>query len=519
MRLVRLIGLLAIAVACLPTNNAVAAPLSVTSTANGGPGTLRAAIDAANSQAGPDSIQIEVGGTILIENRLPQIEDDLAITGPGPESLTVRRDSTAAFFRVFEFNAGVTGSLTGMTVTGGSSSAGGGILNGSGSLTLTRVAVVGNEAVEEEEDAVITADGGGIHSAGPLTLHESVISGNQATASGGSTETAAGGAGIFTFGKLTIDRSTISGNVAKAVGSSGGGEIYGLGGGVYAVGEVKIERSTISGNSVIVEGAGGTQATGGGLSAISGELTSVTVTGNSASAPETLGANLAGDLTVRNSLISNPAGVGESCFGTLTSEGYNLDEDGSCDFGKGSDLANVDPLLGPLAANGGPTPTHALTTGSVAIDRGNSFGATVDQRGFTRPVDFAELSNKEGGDGSDIGAFELQAPPAAPVGGAIVARTVAGDRTPPNTRIVFAPARVTFERQAKFRFVSTEPQSHFQCKVDKSRWRGCRNPFKRKVSAGGGKGKRHLFKVRAIDRFGNVDSTPSRFGWRVKSLS
>ena len=63
--------------------------------------------------------------------------------------------------------------------------------------------------------------------------------------------------------------------------------------------------------------------------------------------------------------------------------------------------------LGPLQDNGGPTQTHALLPGSAAIDSGNSGGVTRDQRGFSRPVGIAKVV---GGDGSDIGAFEVQAP-------------------------------------------------------------------------------------------------------------
>lgn len=509
-RLLRLLGLFAMAAASLPGDAAAAVPIAVTSTANGGPGTLRAAIEAANSQAGPDSIQIEVGGTIALQNKLPLIEEDLAITGPGPASLTVWREGPA-FFRVLEFASGVTGSLTGLTVSGGSSSAGGGILNGSGSLTLTRVAVVGNEAAVEEAVTSATADGGGIHSAGPLTLRESVVSGNRVTAGDGISETAAGGGGIFTFGKLTLDRSTISGNVVEAAGDSG--KIHVVGGGVYALGEVKIERSTISGNSILAAGEGQTGATGGGISADSGELTGLTVTGNSASASEALGANLHlfGDPIVRNTLVSDPQGDAESCFGTFASGGFNLDEDGSCGFGKATDLvaviAGLDPVLRP---NGGPTPTHALLSTSVAIDRGSAFGGGIDQRGLPRPSDFATVGNAEGGDGSDIGAFELQVPLQTPV----LVSANAADRQAPNTRIVSGPPRVTYKRLAKFRFASTEPQPTFQCKLDRRRWRGCANPFKRKVSAGA----KHVFKVRAIDRFGNVDPTPARFGWRVKKI-
>ncbi len=61
----------------------------------------------------------------------------------------------------------------------------------------------------------------------------------------------------------------------------------------------------------------------------------------------------------------------------------------------------------PLADNGGTTPTHALLGGSPAIDKGNCFGCSLNQRGSTRPVDLP-TPNAAGGDGSDIGTFELQ---------------------------------------------------------------------------------------------------------------
>ncbi|HEX5989649.1 MAG TPA: choice-of-anchor Q domain-containing protein [Solirubrobacterales bacterium] len=512
----RLVGLvlLVLCAACASAGSAMADPYPVTNTDDSGAGSLRAAILAANSHTGADTIPIAATGTIELLGKLPQIEGDLAITGPGPASLTVKRDSAAGFFRIFEFNDGVTGSLTGMTVTGGSSGAGGGILNGSGSLTLTRVAVVGNEAVVEEVVSAATADGGGIRSAGPLTLRESVVSGNQATAREGLDVTAAGGAGIFAFGKLTIDRSTISGNVAKAV--SDGGEIYVLGGGIDAIGEVKIERSTISGNSILADGAAATQASGGGIAGSKGELTSVTVTDNSASATEAFGANLflPDEPIVSNTLVSESRGDADSCSGTYLSGGFNLDEDGSCEFDEGSDLNGVPAGLDPvLKDNGGPTPTHALLPGSVAIDRGSSFGSSVDQRGLPRPSDFPTIGNKEGGDGSDIGAFELQVPAGGTTTPPILVSAEARDKTPPRTRIVSGPARVGFERLAKFRFASNEPQSTFRCKVDHKRWRKCRSPYKVRVEPG-----KHFFRVRAIDRFGNADRTAARFSWRVKPV-
>src|SRR5437588_761973 len=59
----------------------------------------------------------------------------------------------------------------------------------------------------------------------------------------------------------------------------------------------------------------------------------------------------------------------------------------------------------------GPTMTHSLLCTSPAIDKGFSFTLITDQRGGTRPFDFADaiFPNAVGGDGSDIGAFETQA--------------------------------------------------------------------------------------------------------------
>jgi hypothetical protein len=281
-----------------------------------------------------------------------------------------------------------------------------------------------------------------------------------------------------------------------------------------------IRLSTISGNSARAEDGGTlTRAEGGGVDAHGGSIEGSTLTGNSAtSSGEAYGANVDSFFTTafRDSIVSRPLGDAESCDGTteIVSGGFNLDEDGSCGLAKSSDLAGVAAGLDPvLADNGGPTPTHALLTGSIAIDRGNSFGASTDQRGLPRPSDFPSISNKEGGDGSDIGAFELQVPSSgAP--NPILVSAERGDTTPPRTRIVSGPARVGYERGAKFRFVSSEGQSTFQCKLDKRRWKRCRSPYKVSVRPG-----KHLLKVRAIDRFGNADATPARFSWRVKPLS
>jgi hypothetical protein len=107
------------------------------------------------------------------------------------------------------------------------------------------------------------------------------------------------------------------------------------------------------------------------------------------------------------SMRFNLIGIGEG--GSGFTSGVRNDQIGSL-------ASPIDPLLGPLQMNGGPTPTHALMVGSPAIDQGNCFGKHEDQRGHRRPERFSTLTHSPGGDGSDIGAFELDATRSPAVG-------------------------------------------------------------------------------------------------------
>ena len=321
----------------------------------------------------------------------------------------------------------------------GNTRGGGGIYN-NGEMTLTNCVVSGNTAGED------TA-GGGIRNALKLTLINSIVTGNTATEGGGGIY----GSGTTASGEfVTIINSTISNNSANTgTGSVGTGN----GGGIYIAGGMTttITGSTISGNTVAATSSGfaGPQGFGGGIFTF-GTLTlkNTTVSGNSA---ENVGGGIYDDhpggstgyvtldnstivnnqagqvggvenrnpvanfpVTIRNTIIANnTGGTSPDVRNDFNSQGYNLIENtagANISGDTATNITGVDPNLGSLANNGGPTATHALLPGSPAIDKGKtSSDLTTDQRGVTRPTDDPAIANANGGDGSDIGAYEIGA--------------------------------------------------------------------------------------------------------------
>ena len=184
------------------------------------------------------------------------------------------------------------------------------------------------------------------------------------------------------------------------------------GGGVMNNGTLTMINCTVTGN--VCPWLGGGIANSGTLT-----LRSCTITKNyqyGAGGPHAQGVRASGPTTIQNTIIAGN-GTGAPDFepeyeGTLTSLGHNVIGPNGTPVhvpatGDQVDITTAQVNLAPLANNGGTVPTHALNAGSVAHDQGNSDGLTVDERGSLRPCDDPGIVNATGGDGADVGAFEV----------------------------------------------------------------------------------------------------------------
>ena len=381
--------------------------------------TLRDAItqadnDPANSYA--INFSVAVPGTIGLTSSLPDLSNNIALNGPGSSNLTVQRffSITAPDFSVFTVDSGATVSLSGMTITGGNAGNdnGGGIDN-SGTLAVSNSVFASNSAT----------NGGGIANeiGATLTVTNSTFITNSASAFSGIINS--NGGGIYNAGTATVSDSTFSYDFA----------LSGKGGGLYNSGTVTLTNCTFG-----VSAAG----YGGGLSNSDGTatLTDCTVSGNTSQDGGGI-ANGGGSLLLNNTIVAGNFSTGTSTndiSGQVNpTSAYNL-------IGDGSGIANLpnieepalsnligttanrlNPLLGPLADNGGPTQTMILQFGSPATDAGSVALAvdpttgqplTYDQRG----VGFPRVINGT----VDIGAIENQ-------GLALVVNTLTDDPNGP----------------------------------------------------------------------------------------
>ena len=259
---------------------------------------------------------------------------------------------------------------------------------------------------------------------------------------------------------LTLINSTVSGNAAGNAAGNGGGGIY------NEDGTAELANSTVSSNT--------TTSNGGGIS------------------------NAGGTVTIDNTIVANSL-AGDDCAGVITVEGNNFVESpGACVIvGSGTANGGFDPLLGPLANNGGPTQTHALLAGSPAIDAGSADcpPPATDQRGVARPQ----------GPACDIGSVE-----------------VVQDTTPPDTTInsavdgngaSLANGGSTLSGSITFTFGGTDDVgvTGFECSLDGAAFAPCASPTDYSALAIGS----HTFQVRALDAAGNVDPSPASFTWTI----
>jgi len=357
----------------------------------------------------------------------------MKITGPGQDLLTIDAQQNSRLIRIASPSDNF--EIADLTLTGGRTS---GLFQQGGAIhsQSTGVLSIFNATITENSTLGTSSQGGGIYAVGDVQLNSSTVSVNsthgdgatgggvhsmgnvslvETTLAGNQTNgNFANGGGLFTAANATLLRSTVSENQTTGSASAGGGVVAqgnatltestvsgnrtlgpnGFGAGVVSLGDLAVLRSTVTDNHA-------SQAAGGGLRI---QDTSIIVFGSIVAGNTAAGGNpdiSHGDGTVAAfySLIGsaagtslNPANPGSNFIGTAASP--------------------FDPLLGPLASNGGPTRTHALLPGSPALDAGAP-GVTPpnDQRGpgFPRVVDGL-------GDGTaviDMGAYEAQGPPSA----------------------------------------------------------------------------------------------------------
>jgi CSLREA domain-containing protein len=415
--------------------------------------TLRSAIEEANALPGADAITFSVAGTITLTSGELAVTQDLTIRGPGARSLTVDANQAS---RVFEIRGTVT--LDGLTiangkVSGGTFTEGGGILN-FGNLTITNSTLSDNSASGGSFNA-----GGGIYNGSTLTITNSTLSGN--SVSGGSFNS---GGAIYNLATSTITNSTLSNN------SVSGGSSFNQGGGIYDVRILTITNSTLSDNSV----SGGTNQ-GGGIyighddnNEIPGTVNTryTIIAGNTASSggPDVFGRftskgyNLIGKSDGSTGFTDGANGdkVGTSgspldpMLGPLQDNGGPTQTHallaGSPALDAGAPIFNTTSPAGVSVGSAIVTPAdmsqllvvgdllnidsglasheQVVITAKTAITFTATFtkahapGFTIslavlehDQRGQPRPFDIPSIPNAPGGDGSDIGAFELQNQP------------------------------------------------------------------------------------------------------------
>ncbi|MDX1998744.1 MAG: choice-of-anchor Q domain-containing protein [Thermoanaerobaculia bacterium] len=424
------------AAALAASQGAEAATFTVTNLNDAGPGSLRQAINDANGAAGADTVVFDAGvtGTITLTTGQLSVADSLTINGPGQANLTVSGNDASRVFYLYSASAQINVTISDLTISDGAATIGAGIILGSEILALDNVTIQNN---------VASGDGAGLWATGmalSLTITDSVITGNQAGDDGGAiyiddtggpvliqrtqitgNSAAGNGGGVYLYDTdtpVTIEDSTISGNTATL----DGGGIYSYdtdatgtitvrrttvsgnngtrGGGIYLYGpdtDVFIENSTISGNQASLNGGGVYLYF---VYAPTVNLDHTTIASNTATGTGGGLIKFVGAVDLANTLVAdNAAGTDPDVSGTLDANFSLIENVGSAVLNGANNVTGVDPALGALGNNGGPTETHAPGGGSPALEAGDPAFApppVTDQRGQPR-VDGV----------LDIGAVEL----------------------------------------------------------------------------------------------------------------
>ena len=348
---------------------------------------LREAIIMANRTRAPETIEFAsdlVGESIDLEHGVLPVEAtspafgfpfDLRIAGPSADKLTIDAQGQD---RAFVVRQDRNVEISGLSLNDGQGIIGGAILN-HGNLRLDGVAIRNSRAT----------DGGAIfnHITGSLHIQDTELSGNSADIGGA----------IASLGEqFTMINSTVSGNASFRFG----------GGLTFPIGRSgTIVNSTITNNRADTGGSG--FQFGGGIHSKNAniQLHNTIVAGNVVGPADNESADdVSGSL--HESSAHNLIGVDVRLIGIADGAGSNQ---------VGTLESPLDPMLGHLTNNGGPTQTHVLLTGSPAIDRGgHEFLESLpsppihDQRGpgFDRFVDSQPTSSLDRLAIVDIGAVE-----------------------------------------------------------------------------------------------------------------
>ncbi len=348
------------------------APTVVTTTADSGPGSLRAALAVGNIITFDPNVFAPSSAphVINLATALPALSANVQILGPGANVVTVQRSTAAGTpnFPVFTVDSGAPVDLngvrpnvtiSGLTIAHGNvpGANGGGIFNHTGQIFVTNCGITGNTA----------SQGGGIYNDAHAfcVVRDSTINANTATFA----------AAMYTYNSTSyLLNSTINGNSTQTYD-------------VLVYGDADSASMTVSNCTIVSTLAIETQTHHTGATA---------------------------DVTLDNTILFNTTAGKNlvSIGGSFHSSDYNLsNRDDSASLNMVHDRNNTDPMLGPLQDNGGGTLTQALLPGSLAIDKGNNNAQlSTDQRGAARVFDDPN-SASGGGNNSDIGAFEFQGVP------------------------------------------------------------------------------------------------------------